>query len=71
MDIDENTPMFFKNKFTNIKFPYMYEILFCGTYIWYFYNTTKIPCIFIVMDMFQQFCDVYVAYYIIAISNFQ
>jgi hypothetical protein len=48
----------------------MYEILFCGTYIWCFYNTTKIPRIFIIMDMSQHFCDVFVAHYIIAISNF-
>jgi hypothetical protein len=32
MDIDENTPNSFQKKFINIKFPYMYEILFCGTY---------------------------------------
>jgi hypothetical protein len=48
----------------------MYEILFCGTYISCFYDTTKIPRIFIFMDMFQHFCDVFVAHYIIAISNF-
>jgi hypothetical protein len=70
MDIDENTPISFQKKTINIKFPYMYEILFCGTYIWCFYNTTKIPRIFIIMDMFQHFCDVFVAHYNIAISNF-
>jgi len=43
---------------------------FYGTQIWCFCNTTKIPLIFIIMDMSQHFCDVFVAYYIISISNF-
>jgi len=34
-----------------------------------FYNSTKIPLISIIMDMSQLFCDVFIAYYIIAISN--
>jgi len=44
--------------------------LFYGTQIWCFCNTTKIPFIFIIMDTFQQFCDVFVACYIIVIWTF-
>ncbi len=41
------------------------KYLFYKTHIWCFCNTIKIPFVFIIMDMSQHFCDVFVAYYII------
>jgi hypothetical protein len=70
MDIDENIPMFFIKKIINITFPYMYEIFILWNINLVFYNIIKIPIKFIIMEMFQHFCDMFVAYYIIAISNF-
>jgi hypothetical protein len=48
----------------------MYEIIILQDINLMFYITTKIPIIFIIMDMSQHFRDVFVAYYIITISIF-
>jgi hypothetical protein len=65
--IDENTPIFLQENNYKQHFHSCMRYLFYGTQIWCFCNTTKIPHIFIIMDMFQHFCDVFVTYYIIAI----
>jgi hypothetical protein len=52
---------------------YIYiRYLFPGAWIWCFYNTSKMPLIFITMHklIFQHFCYVFVVYYIIPIPNF-
>jgi hypothetical protein len=45
-------------------------ICLIGQVFWCLYNTTKIPFIFISMEMFSHFCDVFIQYYKIVILHF-
>jgi hypothetical protein len=57
--------MFFLYKWLYIK-----GICFIGQEFWCLYNTTKIPFIFISMEIFSHFCDVFIQYYKIVILHF-
>jgi hypothetical protein len=72
MDIDEDYTTFsLKQIILNITIPYMYEVFMLQDinlmFLQYYQNTIYI----IIMDISQHFCDVFVPYYIIVISNFQ
>jgi hypothetical protein len=53
------------NKFTCIR-----SICFIGQVFWCLYNTTKITFIFISMEIFSHFYDVFIQYYKIVILHF-
>jgi hypothetical protein len=68
--IDENTPIFLQKNNYKHNFSYMYEVFILWdtnlVLLQYYQNTTYIHN----YGLFQHFCNVFVAYCIIAISNF-
>jgi len=53
------------NNFTCVR-----GIYFTRQIFWCLYNTTKIPFIFISMEIFSHFCDVFIQFYNIIILHF-
>jgi len=49
---------------------YIANLPFTWQVFWCLYNTTKIPFIFISIEIFSHFCDVFIQYYKILILHF-